>query len=82
MILVERRSKLPLGDAALAREITRRILEETGIRPAGVKILKRGALPCTSSGKVRRSEARCRFVPGWSEATPAAAPALAAEAMQ
>jgi acyl-CoA synthetase (AMP-forming)/AMP-acid ligase II len=82
MILAERRSKLPLGDAALVREITRRILEETGIRPAGVKILKRGALPCTSSGKVRRGEARCRFVLGWSGATPAAAPALAAEAMQ
>lgn len=71
VILVERRARLPLGDAALAREITRRILEETGIRPVGVRILKRGALPCTSSGKVRRGEARRRFALGSSRPAPA-----------
>ena len=71
MILVERRAKLPLGDVALAREVTERIVEETGIRPAGVRILKRGTLPCTSSGKVRRGEARRRFALGPARTTPA-----------
>ena len=52
------------GDEALAEAIRGAVLERTGIRPHTVRILDAGTLPRTSSGKLRRAEARRRLLAG------------------
>ena len=42
----------------LSREITARVLCQTGHSPREVKLLRPGALPKTPSGKLRRNDAR------------------------
>jgi acyl-coenzyme A synthetase/AMP-(fatty) acid ligase len=50
--------------ASLAEEIAVRVVERTGIRPYSVELLAPGTLPRTSSGKLRRLEARRQYVAG------------------
>jgi acyl-CoA synthetase (AMP-forming)/AMP-acid ligase II len=58
VVLIERRGPSAAGDAALADRVARRITERTGLVAARVLVLDAGTLPRTSSGKIRRSEAR------------------------
>jgi len=58
VLLVER-----TGDADAA-QLSARITEATGIRPAAVHLLEPGTLPRTSSGKLRRAEALRQFQSG------------------
>jgi acyl-CoA synthetase (AMP-forming)/AMP-acid ligase II len=54
------------GDAPpdLARHVERAVLERTSVRPDRVVLLAPGALPRTSSGKLRRAEALRRYLAG------------------
>ena len=49
---------------ALAAAIRRSIRERTGVQPHAVELLAPGSLPRTSSGKLRRAEARRRYLAG------------------
>jgi fatty-acyl-CoA synthase len=49
---------------ALAQSIIQTVRAETGVTIAQVHLIKRGTLPKTSSGKVRRREAKRRLVSG------------------
>jgi fatty-acyl-CoA synthase len=51
-------------DAALVAAIGRAVLARTGVRPDEVVLLAPGALPRTSSGKLRRHEALRRWLAG------------------
>ncbi len=62
LMLVEREGELPAAE--LAERVAVLVLERTGIRPAAVEVLEKGALPRTSSGKVRRGEALRRYLAG------------------
>jgi acyl-CoA synthetase (AMP-forming)/AMP-acid ligase II len=65
VILAERARGDPLGgDAALAAEVRRVVLEATGVAPRAVHLLAPGTLPRTSSGKLRRGEALRRLQAG------------------
>jgi 1-acyl-sn-glycerol-3-phosphate acyltransferase len=48
----------------IAAEITRRVTDAVGLPPDTVALVPPGAVPKTSSGKVRRNETRERFVGG------------------
>ncbi len=50
--------------AALGEAVRRAVTERSGISPAEVRILPPGTLPRTSSGKMRRGEARRRLEAG------------------
>jgi len=67
LVLCER-AKGPAADAAaeagLEARARRAVLERTGVDPHTLRILAPGALPRTSSGKLRRGEARRRFEAG------------------
>ena len=52
------------GDALTAERIRKAVLERTGIRPHTVAMLEPGTLPRTSSGKLRRGEARRLYLAG------------------
>jgi acyl-CoA synthetase (AMP-forming)/AMP-acid ligase II len=56
VVLVERRAAR--DDDALADRVARRVTERTGLVAARVVVLEAGTLPRTSSGKIRRAEAR------------------------
>ena len=58
VVLVERNRNAAPEDASLADRIARRITERTGLVAARVVVLEPGTLPRTSSGKIRRAEAR------------------------
>ena len=63
LVLAERPTgAADVDDERTADLIHRAILERTGVRPHTVRLLDPGALPRTSSGKPRRSEALRRFV--------------------
>jgi fatty-acyl-CoA synthase len=65
VILAERaRGRPAVEDRILQERIERAVLERTGVRPGTVRILPPGALPRTSSGKLRRGEALRRLVAG------------------
>ncbi|HSN90761.1 MAG TPA: AMP-binding protein [Anaeromyxobacteraceae bacterium] len=64
LLLAERGREADEADAALARRARAAVLERTGIEPAAVRILAPGTLPRTSSGKLRRGEARRRLEAG------------------
>ncbi|MGC4893431.1 AMP-binding protein [Micromonospora sp. DT31] len=53
------------GDAdRLRREVAAAVLDEVGLAPTHVAVVPYGGLPKTSSGKLRRAEARRRYVAG------------------
>jgi fatty-acyl-CoA synthase len=59
------------GDAARVRqEVSAMVLDAVGLAPVDVPVVAYGRLPKTSSGKLRRAEARRRYVSG--ELTPIA----------
>jgi fatty-acyl-CoA synthase len=60
-MLVETTTDAP---STLADEVASRVQERTQIRPAHVELLAPGTLPRTSSGKLRRREARTRWLAG------------------
>lgn len=61
LILVEGRVGSP---GELPRRVASAILDRTGIRPHAVVMLEQGALPRTTSGKLRRLEALRRYLQG------------------
>jgi acyl-CoA synthetase (AMP-forming)/AMP-acid ligase II len=64
-VFVERdRTRDPDGDLELARAVSSRIMESSGLKPGKVLVLEPGTLPRTSSGKIRRGETRRRFLDG------------------
>lgn len=60
-LLVETTSDAPVG---LVNDVAARVLERTGIAVTHVELLAPGTLPRTSSGKMRRSEARLLWQAG------------------
>jgi hypothetical protein len=54
----------PDAPSTLAVDVTSRVQERTQIRPAHVELLAPGTLPRTSSGKLRRREARDQWLQG------------------
>ncbi len=60
-MLVEATAGAPPG---LARDVAARVLERTGISVGHVELLAPGTLPRTSSGKLRRLEARAQWLAG------------------
>jgi acyl-CoA synthetase (AMP-forming)/AMP-acid ligase II len=60
-MLVETTSEVP---PTLADDVAARVEERTRIRPAHVELLAPGTLPRTSSGKLRRQEARTQWLAG------------------
>ena len=60
-MLVETTADAP---SSLANEVASRVQERTRIRPAHVELLAPGTLPRTSSGKLRRREARTQWLAG------------------
>jgi acyl-CoA synthetase (AMP-forming)/AMP-acid ligase II len=65
VLLAERsRGTSPAGDAALQEAVRRAVTERTGVAPGEVRVLAPGTLPRTSSGKLRRGEARRRLEAG------------------
>ena len=57
LILAERALGTERSDDEIIERIRARLAERTGIRPSHVQLLEPGALPRTSSGKLRRAEA-------------------------
>ncbi|MGD8495747.1 MAG: fatty acyl-AMP ligase [Gemmatimonadales bacterium] len=65
VVLAERvRDAPPSADGDRAAAIRRRVTESTGLVPGRVVVLEPGALPRTSSGKIRRAEAQRRYRDG------------------
>jgi acyl-CoA synthetase (AMP-forming)/AMP-acid ligase II len=62
VVVVEARGSA--DGAAIAGDVTRRVLEATGLRVETVVVTPRGTIPKTSSGKVQRSLCRDRFLAG------------------
>jgi acyl-CoA synthetase (AMP-forming)/AMP-acid ligase II len=60
-MLVETTSE---ATSTLADDVAARVEERTRIRPAHVELLAPGTLPRTSSGKLRRGEARTQWLAG------------------
>ena len=60
-MLVETTSE---ASPTLADDVASRVQERTRIRPAHVELLAPGTLPRTSSGKLRRREARTQWLAG------------------
>jgi fatty-acyl-CoA synthase len=65
-LLVERatRSDATVDDEELTRGVIRRVSERCALTPERVEILEAGTLPRTSSGKLRRGEARLALMTG------------------
>jgi acyl-CoA synthetase (AMP-forming)/AMP-acid ligase II len=65
VILAEREQGRPARqDGELGRAVSRAVTERAGVTPVEVRILDPGTLPRTSSGKMRRGEARRRLLTG------------------
>lgn len=64
VVLLERARGRQIDSERLAREVSRRVAARTGLVPASVEVLEPGALPRTSSGKIRRGEAARRWLAG------------------
>lgn len=64
IVLVERsrRRKASQSDDELAQEVSRAVTRNTTLVPARVVVLEPGTLPRTSSGKIRRAEARRQYL--------------------
>lgn len=52
----------PEATTALRREVSAAVVAEVGLTPRAVEVLPPGALPKTTSGKVRRAETRRRYL--------------------
>jgi fatty-acyl-CoA synthase len=52
------------GAGSLVAEVRRRVADVVGVAPRHVLVVRPGAIPKTSSGKLRRREARARFLTG------------------
>ena len=75
LLLVERaRGDAVDGVAALTRACRDAVRARIGVEPGRVAVLPPGALPRTSSGKLRRAEALRRFLDGELAGEPLAAP--------
>lgn len=61
---VEARTSEPAARARIAREVARAVANATGLLVSEVSVLGPGALPRTSSGKLRRAEVRARHAGG------------------
>lgn len=61
-----RKGTAPTGDeiGAIRRRLQRTVVQETGLFLSGVHFAPAGSLPVTTSGKVRHSKVRDRFVAG------------------
>jgi hypothetical protein len=57
-------SRRLLTPPTLAQDVASRVQERTGILPAHVELLAPGTLPKTTSGKLRRREARIHWLAG------------------
>lgn len=55
---------VPADEAVLRRAVTTAVVGEVGLAPATVVVLPPGRLPRTTSGKLRRAEARARYLSG------------------
>jgi len=64
VVLAEVRGEEPMERVSVEDEARRRIQAHTGLRVSNVQLVAAGTLPRTSSGKIRRSEARRRFESG------------------
>lgn len=65
VVLLERaRGASSASDGELAATARARVTERTGLVPGRVEVLEPGTLPRTSSGKIRRAEARSRYRAG------------------
>lgn len=53
-----------VDNSLLREEVAAAVLGEVGLAPAAVVVLPPGRLPKTTSGKLRRSEARARYLAG------------------
>jgi fatty-acyl-CoA synthase len=62
VVAVEARLANRADPAGLVRAVTVAVTGETGMRPAEVVVLPPGRLPRTTSGKLRRAEARHRYL--------------------
>jgi 1-acyl-sn-glycerol-3-phosphate acyltransferase len=63
-VVAESRAREPEARARIAGEVRRAVQEATGAPADRVELVSPGAVPKTSSGKVRRSECRARFLEG------------------
>ncbi len=61
VIVVETRAFRPEDRARTENAIRDKVLRETGVAPDEIKLIRRGALPKTSNGKIRRAETRSRY---------------------
>ncbi len=64
LLLLAERAGPSSEDVAVKEAARRAVLERTGVRPHTVVLLPQGALPRTSSGKMRRGEALRRYLAG------------------
>ncbi len=65
LVMVEARKSVPESEyVRIAEEVLRAVLAATGLEPDSVDVAKPGALPRTSSGKIRRHEALQRWRAG------------------
>jgi len=64
VLLVEHRRGFAGRRARLAEAVSRQVAREVGLVPARVEVLAPGTLPRTSSGKLRRAEARRLLLAG------------------
>ncbi|MFO7652585.1 MAG: AMP-binding protein [Candidatus Krumholzibacteriia bacterium] len=64
LMLVEHARGAAAGAGELAERLQREVRRRTGIAPHAVVVLAPGTLPLTSSGKLRRAEARRRHLAG------------------
>lgn len=64
MVLVEKEKGDLRGESEVAGLVRSSIITKTGLIPDSVHIIDAGRMPRTTSGKVRRQEARTRFLSG------------------
>jgi len=64
LVAVAEVSKAQFAEGAMRRAIVSAVQEQLGVKVDEVHFLRRGGLPKTSSGKVRRRETRARLVAG------------------
>ena len=65
LVMVEARRSVPESEyLQIAEKVSRAVLAATGLEPDSVDIVEPGALPRTSSGKIRRQEALQRWQAG------------------
>jgi acyl-CoA synthetase (AMP-forming)/AMP-acid ligase II len=64
LLVLAERSGTPGDDEAVREAARRAVLERTGLSPHTIELVPPGTLPRTSSGKMRRGEARRRWLAG------------------